>query len=58
MVRTLFGDQPGQDIAARIDRRIDRLPGLADLRLVSGAIGRYAGPVAGIGPGGPAASAA
>jgi hypothetical protein len=58
MVRTLFGDPPGQDMAARIDRRIDRLPGLADLRLVSGAIGRYAGPVAGTGPGGPAASAA
>ena len=58
MVQTLFGDQPGHAIAARIDRRIDRLPGLADLGLVSGAIGRYAGPVAGIGPGGPTASAA
>jgi hypothetical protein len=58
LVRTLFGDAAGHDIAARIDRRIDRLPGLADLRLVEGAIDRYAGAVAGIGPGGPAARAA
>jgi hypothetical protein len=58
MVQTLFGDGPGQDMAARIDRRIDRLPGLADLRLVSGVLDRYAAPVSHIGPGGPTASAA
>jgi hypothetical protein len=58
MVQTLFGDEPGQDMAARIDRRIDRLPGLADLRLVSGVLDRYGAPVAEIGPGGPTASAA
>ena len=58
MVQTLFGDEPGQDMAARIDRRIDRLPGLADLRLVSGVLDRYGAPVAQIGPGGPTASAA
>jgi hypothetical protein len=45
-------------MAARIDRRIDRLPGLADLRLVSGVLDRYGAPVAEIGPGGPTASAA
>jgi hypothetical protein len=58
LVRTLFGDPAGHDMAARIDRRIDRLPGLADLRLVEGAIDRYTGAVARIGPGGPAARAA
>ena len=36
LIRTLFGDEAGHAMAARIDRRIDRLPGLADLRLVRG----------------------
>jgi hypothetical protein len=55
VVRTLFGDEPGRDMAARIDQRIDRLPGQAQLGLVSGAVDRYAGPIV---RGGPAASAA
>jgi hypothetical protein len=41
VVRTLFGDADGRDMAQRIDRRIDRLPGLDRLGLVSGAIDRY-----------------
>ena len=45
-------------MAARIDRRIDRLPGLSDLRLVTGVLDRYGGSAAAIGPGGPTASAA
>jgi rubrerythrin len=35
LISFLFGDEPGRSIAARIDRRIDQLPGLAGLRLVS-----------------------
>lgn len=34
----LFGDERGQQAAQRIDRRIDRLPGLRDLRLIQGAV--------------------
>lgn len=34
VVAALFGDDEGLDAAARIDRRVDRLPGLAGLRLV------------------------
>jgi hypothetical protein len=50
-----FADPAGRAMAARIDRRIDRLPGLADLSLVAGAVDRYtSAPV----PGGPIASAA
>jgi hypothetical protein len=55
LVRTLFADPAGRAMAARIDRRIDRLPGLADLSLVAGAVDRYASAP---GPGGPIASAA
>jgi hypothetical protein len=40
----LFGDAPGAEAVARIDRRIDRLPGLDGLALVSGARDRYARP--------------
>ncbi|MEJ7584467.1 MAG: ferritin-like domain-containing protein [Acidimicrobiales bacterium] len=40
-VRTLFGDGEGRSAAARIDRRIDALPGLAGLRLLSQAVDRY-----------------
>ena len=37
LVRHLFGDDAGAAAAARIDRNIDRLPGLEGLSLVSGA---------------------
>jgi hypothetical protein len=42
MVRHLFGDRAGAEAAARIDRHVDRLPGLAGLGLVSQARLRYA----------------
>ena len=42
LVRTLFGDDEGVAIAARIDRRIDRLPGLDGLGLMAGAIEQWA----------------
>ena len=42
VVRSLFVDDDGRRMAARIDRRIDRLPGLGGLALVSGSIDRYA----------------
>lgn len=35
LIGFLFGDERGRSIAERIDRRIDRLPGLAGLSLVS-----------------------
>jgi len=38
LITTLFADGPGTLAAARIDRRIDRLPGLAGLGLVVGAL--------------------
>jgi hypothetical protein len=38
----LFGDRDGLAMAERIDRRIDRLPGLAGLNLVQGAVGAAA----------------
>ena len=38
LVQHLFGDQPGRGAAARLDRRIDRLPGLAGLGLAEGAV--------------------
>jgi hypothetical protein len=34
----LFGDDDGRAMAERIDRRVDRLPGLAGLNLVHGAV--------------------
>ena len=34
----LFGDDEGRTLAERIDRRVDRLPGLEGLHLVSGAV--------------------
>jgi hypothetical protein len=34
----LFGDQDGQAMAHRIDRRVDRLPGLDGLHLLQGAV--------------------
>jgi hypothetical protein len=41
LVRTLFLDGEGRDVAHRIDRRIDSLPGLADMRLMEAAIQQY-----------------
>lgn len=41
LVRTLFGDDAGRQMAARIDRRVDGLPGLSGLRLMDRAIGRF-----------------
>ncbi len=40
-VRTLFGDAEGRRAAERIDARIDTLPGLDDMHLVSRAVDRY-----------------
>jgi hypothetical protein len=40
MVDTLFGDPAGRVAASRIDERIDRLPGLAGLQLLGGAVDR------------------
>lgn len=42
MINHLFGDDDGQVIAERIDRRIDRLPGLAGLDLTKTARAKYA----------------
>lgn len=36
--RYLFGDEDGRGMAERIDRRVDRFPGLAGLDLVRGAV--------------------
>ncbi len=41
LVRHLFGDEQGEAAARRIDRQVDRLPGLSGLRLVSQAVGQY-----------------
>ncbi|MGI8663499.1 MAG: ferritin-like domain-containing protein [Acidimicrobiales bacterium] len=41
LVRTLFVEGDGVDVAERIDRRIDSLPGLSGLGLMAGAIDRY-----------------
>ena len=41
LVRTLFGDTDGRAVAARVDRRVDALPGLAGLALMDGAIAKY-----------------
>jgi hypothetical protein len=38
LARYLMGDEAGREAAARIDRQIDRLPGLAGLNLVQSAI--------------------
>ena len=42
LVRTLFGGGEGEPLATRIDRRIDRLPGLEGLGLMAGAVERWA----------------
>jgi hypothetical protein len=41
MARTLFGGADGRTVIERIDRRIDRLPGLEHLALVTRALERY-----------------
>ncbi len=41
LVRTLFGDAEGRAVAARVDRRVDALPGLAGLGLMDGALRTY-----------------
>ena len=38
LARYLFGSSEGLDAARRIDRRVDRLPGLAGLRLLEGSL--------------------
>jgi hypothetical protein len=42
LARTLFADDTGTQMLQRIDRRVDRLPGLEDLGLLTEAFGRYA----------------
>jgi hypothetical protein len=42
MVHHLFGDGSGLGTAERIDRNVDRLPGLAGLHLIEGAAAKYA----------------
>lgn len=41
LVTTLFGDEEGSSMAARIDRRVDRLPGLTGLGLLCGALAAW-----------------
>jgi hypothetical protein len=40
LVHHLFAGEGGREAVARIDRRVDRLPGLADLGLLAGAVAR------------------
>lgn len=47
LVRHLFGGADGTSVAARIDRQIDRLPGLGGLGLVAGAVGTACEPARG-----------
>ncbi len=42
LVHYLFGDEDGRSVAARIDRRIDQLPGQAGLGLLAGVVGSAA----------------
>ncbi len=42
LVRHLFSGDDGRQMAERIDRRVDRLPGLAGLGLLNTAVDRYA----------------
>jgi predicted metal-dependent hydrolase len=41
LVRTLFADSDGRAVAARVDRRVDSLPGLDGLGLMAGALSTY-----------------
>jgi hypothetical protein len=42
LVQHLFGDDSGLAAAERVDRNVDRLPGLAGLHLIRGAARQYA----------------
>jgi hypothetical protein len=42
VIHTLFSGDEGHDVAARIDRRIDNLPGLDGMALMDGVLRRYA----------------
>jgi hypothetical protein len=42
LVRTLFSDEEGRAMAARVDRRVDRLPGLGGLGLMAHALEEWA----------------
>jgi hypothetical protein len=42
LARTLFTGRDGQAVVERIDRRVDHLPGLDGLGLLTGALSRYA----------------
>ena len=42
LITSLFGDDEGRTVAARIDRRIDGLPGLGGLGLMDGTLRRFA----------------
>jgi hypothetical protein len=46
LIRYLFGDDEGMEAAARIDRRVDALPGLDGLHLVTGAVLERTSPLA------------
>jgi len=46
VIRHLYGGPDGAPYVERIDRRIERLPGLAGLGLVAAAVSRYVPPVA------------
>ncbi len=40
LVKYLFDGEKGADVVARIDRRVDRLPGQGDLHLLTRAVSR------------------
>jgi hypothetical protein len=42
LTRYLFSSDDGRAVAARVDRHIDRLPGLSGLHLLQGSVARYA----------------
>jgi hypothetical protein len=42
LVSTLFGDDEGRAVVARLDRRVDALPGLRGMSLMTDALHRYA----------------
>lgn len=42
LITSLFGDDEGRTVAARIDRRIDALPGLGGLGLMDRTLQRFA----------------
>jgi hypothetical protein len=43
MVKYLFDGPRGNDVARRIDRRVDRLPGQAGLHLLESAVTKLSG---------------